>query len=1157
MPPRRRNGPGRTPDDMPWPTAAQMPPDLAAKVGKYLGLPGALDKDNAPAGFAAFWAKSKQDLWQLSQKLPASVIAEAKEALSPQNPWRSTVAKVSIVALLLRGGIEAPDAVTNRALIEATTDAGVAPRARAAAMLDALWPAVAHDEAYERAPLVVTYEDSADAATVRLGDDVLGTDRIISQIKPRYGKRKGEAKLSDEGRARCYMLAWASRGTGDAARDPFLFPAATGARASRGGGASNFGKFPAVFKEVQKVYDTEGPGGGTEAALARFSKLEMEGKIDTNREITRLQFAESEANRLSLPLRRFPAFVSNWEARSGGCIRCTRPFYEPEWLWVRDETRTRQMRLALGQVQPLDAERRKVPDLRRRVDAAMAGPRGSTGAKLKELVAATPGNRLPAGRILADPDTSLFLELPARSLEDGDEWPPDTVHLTAKNAGAEVWVKHANDYADEGERLEVRSFGTTATQQATQQKVRLRRYNDWQALSNLCSECGIQLRNARLLDDTRPMEATQLEGGARHRAAVRTHDRAAELTVEAVHQLGATQLDAAALKRLSERHRRILRGDGDDYRTGDVRLPGSYTRWAYDWRRRRDQRASRSATEEDDEEPPPLDAGALLRMGVLSPEDYAAAFRNTRGNPRKGRATVEVHIGDARSGLLERPWSAQDKRDAHDAVISEVSELLAGTLDLNRGLSHPVREALVQLGTRHYAQRDMADKDDTTYEAGRVLRHDKTKFLDLSEPVPGAQRTQRKRQARGRQQSKFMITLVMHRRATYNDEHNAHVMHKMAGAARRLLSEPAHLASIFRFGLNWQQDHWEPWHPRKEGGRTTHVGHYISWVPSVADYVRAARNAGYDGETDAEVEKQITGSFLRRGVAGGASAPHTLASVEADHPYAHTVTGGMLLPDEYQTDYYEDVVDKVDGRVGVEVGPVQRLFHFHMILDVWHRSKVAVDQRAFKEFFHACWVGLLFPGEEQEDGSFAPGEYEIHDPNGRLWIPPHERLYMDIRLMAEDAYASVVDAYVKKDQVGFSAALLQAQREKAENTARAALLGQPLATFRASGQAHPPTHAQAVAAQRNNAYEYAGAIGDGRPAPGPPLVARPATSRTHALETRRSQQGGGQDDAEDDDQGPRRLQTPYERQVRANIRANKRIQRQLGLLEYETSEDED
>jgi hypothetical protein len=94
-------------------------------------------------------------------------------------------------------------------------------------------------------------------------------------------------------------------------------------------------------------------------------------------------------------------------------------------------------------------------------------------------------------------------------------------------------------------------------------------------------------------------------------------------------------------------------------------------------------------------------------------------------------------------------------------------------------------------------------------------------------PITGQRKALSAPEARSLQQSKFLITLTFHKRATQNDEHNRHVMAMMALSAEALFKDPTHLSSIFKFGLIWTENRWGPLVSAKDGAATTRVGHYM------------------------------------------------------------------------------------------------------------------------------------------------------------------------------------------------------------------------------------------------------------------------------------------------------------------------------------------
>lgn len=125
------------------------------------------------------------------------------------------------------------------------------------------------------------------------------------------------------------------------------------------------------------------------------------------------------------------------------------------------------------------------------------------------------------------------------------------------------------------------------------------------------------------------------------------------------------------------------------------------------------------------------------------------------------------------------------------------------------------------------------------------------------------------------------------------------------------------------------------------------------------------------------------------------------------------VKGAMLLPDEDESDLWDDVVLNVEGTAGVEIGPGQ-LFHVYTLIDVTHLSKVQLDQMALKEFSIHALLGA--------NGKY----YAAIDSAGKLWITSRENPFVDVKLMPEDAHQVASEAYIKKPALGVRRAALLA-----------------------------------------------------------------------------------------------------------------------------------
>lgn len=574
-------------------------------------------------------------------------------------------------------------------------------------------------------------------------------------------------------------------------------------------------------------------------------------------------------------------------------------------------------------------------------------------------------------------------------------------------------------------------------------RVKLYRYYSARAASNLCVECGRMLsatKVGKLLDGYRPMELS-VDAFTAQKAAKKMNN----LGLRA--QTGETPvtdfLSSGSVDAMKDLHERLV-ADGlakayvppkqvQISRPKDpagllhtITLPTSYVSWARDWGRKHPSAAA-----------PPFDLNTLLRMGLITPTEYAEALkRNAPAARSVQNARCDVTIGDVRTGLLVPLTDERSTKAKHKTVLEQVEALLTG--QPVAALSYELFEALQQLKSTHATRlQRLNDKDknlifvdDPTapgYEWMRVVKHEKKRWHPACTWINDERKQKTRVQWRSVQQSKFMFTFVLHRRATYNEQHSEHILSMMAGAARRLFSDPEELSRCFKFGVNWNSklNGWRNWVPKKAGAETTGVGHYDSVDTgfnrkSYFDTLKALNPELNDKELNTLTAKFCT-----------PTAPYTLKALK-DHPYRNIAKGPLFLPDEYMSDLYEDVVVSVHADVGCEIGPVARLFHFHMLLDTKHLSKLQVDTNVMQLYFLSCWMGLKYGGQ-----------YTMKDPSGRLWISPNEKPHMKLDLLGTDHVAVVMDAYVKKQSTGFFQAGLQAMRKQMELNAAAAKTGSP------------------------------------------------------------------------------------------------------------------
>ena len=736
---------------------------------------------------------------------------------------------------------------------------------------------------------------------------------------------------------------------------------------------------------------------------------------DLFKRLTVREFLDSPLNRACLPFKRYPAVLGDWEAHSAGCIRCLRTFYEPPYFYSVDTARTAQINLVFA-----PQRTKEIQDMINRMAALTGTPWPQFATNKKQLTAEEIRVINGTDGVLKDHaqiGRQLIL-VPSGLLDLTDQFPADTIYAGWRGKKAVVFSRWKNPHTPCDDQWH--PFGTSqsawrAPWNKDAPKILLYRYNSLRAMSNLCYECGKTLDSPalRLIDGYRPME---LRFSAPNEVVSRLHNKGLQdrMTKE---ERELVQSTLQTYPELEQTHVDIITAGGD-YELDDIPaslkdvLPFRYINWARNW-------TKRFKPSEGDLRVPVLDALTLLRMGVISDDEYAALWGGQTGATSLAhKVALDLSVGDARTGLLAPALTADAARAAHKKVLDGIEKLLkpigrARKLDMPREIVQALRSLAIKHSIALQTVKSAADSmqgaydpEDAQYEWHRLVRLKKKIWHPGFAPVAPERKTEE--QARSVQQSKFFITLVMHRRATLNQKHNEYVLMQMARSVEALFSSPEHVGSLFKFGLTWQGDHWGTWFPRKDGAETTGVGHYMShqaWL--TRDVYKAALLNGPAGVgTDALAEKLVDKFWNVK--------TDTAYALPEDHPYARKVKGQILPADEYQTDTFDEVMLGMHAQVGCEIGPVARLFHFHMLLDVKHISKIQLDQRAYQSFFLACWRGDLFDGE-----------YAIRDASGNLWIPPHERLHFDLRLHAEDEVAAAMDAYVQKQSMNYMAAGLR------------------------------------------------------------------------------------------------------------------------------------
>lgn len=108
-------------------------------------------------------------------------------------------------------------------------------------------------------------------------------------------------------------------------------------------------------------------------------------------------------------------------------------------------------------------------------------------------------------------------------------------------------------------------------------------------------------------------------------------------------------------------------------------------------------------------------------------------------------------------------------------------------------------------------------------------------------------------------------------------------------------------------------------------------------------------------------------------------------------------------PQSYVHDLYDTHIKQVDVEAGIEIGPQQRLHHFHMMLTITHWSKLQLDYYAM-----AAWLQSAFKGHTYD------GRFMLKDQNGLPFYRDSEHPYIQLKLYPEDNYMDILTSYITK-----------------------------------------------------------------------------------------------------------------------------------------------
>lgn len=235
-------------------------------------------------------------------------------------------------------------------------------------------------------------------------------------------------------------------------------------------------------------------------------------------------------------------------------------------------------------------------------------------------------------------------------------------------------------------------------------------------------------------------------------------------------------------------------------------------------------------------------------------------------------------------------------------------------------------------------------------------------------------------QTRALRQSRLFITYSLHRAVTSESEARF-VMERMANAAHLIFGDDRFLSQLLVFGMK------------------------LDGFSREKDKKPDSLSAAYFKLIDAPRKKEAEATFYATGA--GSS---------------------------YIYDTYETHVDKVSVDGGIEIGPLMKHPHFHILVTINHWSYVHIDYFKMNHFLE-----LLFRGQDPYHW-FAPGFVEqnfmLVGASGDYFYTDNEQPYVDIRLYPQDNWQDIITAYVRKSSTPGIMEAIRTREGPAEGPAR-------------------------------------------------------------------------------------------------------------------------
>jgi hypothetical protein len=277
----------------------------------------------------------------------------------------------------------------------------------------------------------------------------------------------------------------------------------------------------------------------------------------------------------------------------------------------------------------------------------------------------------------------------------------------------------------------------------------------------------------------------------------------------------------------------------------------------------------------------------------------------------------------------------------------------------------------------------------TRYTEGSAFWRDKEDMPDRAGSIHYEKgRTAGTKQVRTMRQSRLFITYSLHRAVTSEMEARL-VMERMANAAHFIFGDDRILSQLLVFGhklAGFSRDG-KDLPLRKDG-----AGYRDLLAQLKPDTISAAR---YIKITKPR-KKEALDTFYAE--VGGSS---------------------------YGYDTYETHVESVDVEGGIEIGPMMRHPHFHILLTINHWTYIQIDYFKMNHYLE-----LLFRGQDPynwfgDEGLTVKRDYMLLDASGGLFYTDNENPYVDIRLYPQDNWQDIISAYVRKGATDMVSAISQ------------------------------------------------------------------------------------------------------------------------------------